>query len=935
MNKVEAWKAEKHPFEVWEAIERHASAGTAMSAIDERDLERMKWYGLFYRKRDEDGRYMIRVRLPGCEMTSAQARVIAEVARAGHSIIDVTTRGNVQVQGLAIGDLPDVIGGLEDVGLTSRQTGHDNVRNVMAHPWAGIDPSELVDVRPLCRRLTDVFLGSRELSDLPRKINVAVDGRPVPAPHCWTQDVSFVAARRLDGSVAFHWLLAGTQGQNPRLAWKLPVWVREDEAPAVLLWTLRVFRAEGSREKRDRARLRYLIEEIGPEGFLARVEEGLGHALERSDEPVPGIAHHEDFLGWMRQKQEGLWALGVSTPLGRLTHTQLDGLADVAEVCGDGTLRTAYDQGIVIPNIGASQRRAAVRGLNRVGLEHEADTVTRSMIACTGRQFCNIAVSETKGHAFGLMERLRAKGVKLAGIKIHMSGCPSSCAQTYIGDIGLKGVRVRRAVGTRDGFDVYLGGGVQGTVELGRLYRKGVDVDQLPELIEYLVKTYDRESAPGQSFSAFWRNLMPEQASLPAVAEAEFRPDIWLCESCGHRHAGEDPPVFCPRCAALRRAFARLGDEPEPAIEVESRPARLDGYVDVAAWAVLEEKGRLGVEVDGKELALFVVDGQVRCLDALCPHEGGPMLQGDLRDGIVTCPWHAWTFRVSDGCATDGNGCRLGSYPVKVEDGRVLVRTADAAAAPATTRADEPEVVLRVIAVVQETHDTKTVRLDNAERRVKTHQAGQHIKVGVETGTGTAWRSFTLSSPPTRPEVIEVTVKRNPDGVVSNAIHTLQAGDMLTVRGPSGRFVFDPEEHREPLVLAVAGSGVTPAMSILRTLRDRSLALPVTLLYGCRTRDDIIFGREIDALAAEMPSLRAVVTLTRPGPGWTGASGRITPEFVARHVAEPAGARYFLCGPPGFREPIIAWLEREGVAVSRIHFEVFGKAARSVAAAVP
>src|SRR5262249_17485458 len=160
-----------------------------------------------------------------------------------------------------------------------------------------------------------------------------------------------------------------------------------------------------------------------------------------------------------------------------------------ADRYGNGTLRTAYDQGMVVPNIPASDRAGAVRLLNRVGLEHEADSITRNIIACTGRQFCNIAVSETKGHAFGLMDALRAKGVRLGGIKVNLSGWPSSCAQTYTGDIGLKGVRVRRGSTTCDAFDVLVGGGVQGRVELGRLYRKGVDLVQLPEVIAELVRT--------------------------------------------------------------------------------------------------------------------------------------------------------------------------------------------------------------------------------------------------------------------------------------------------------------------------------------------------------------------------------------------------------------------------------------------------------------
>ena len=168
MNKVEAWKSEKHGFDVWDDIQRYAVAGTSMADIVEADLERMKWYGIFYRKRVEDGRYMIRVRIPGCELTSQQARVLAEIARVGYSIIDITTRGNVQIQGYELSDLPGVLASLEASGLTARQTGHDNVRNVMTHPWAGLDANELIDVRPLCNKLTDVFMGDRLLADLPR-----------------------------------------------------------------------------------------------------------------------------------------------------------------------------------------------------------------------------------------------------------------------------------------------------------------------------------------------------------------------------------------------------------------------------------------------------------------------------------------------------------------------------------------------------------------------------------------------------------------------------------------------------------------------------------------------------------------------------------------------------------------------------------------------
>jgi ferredoxin-nitrite reductase len=937
MNKVEQWKAEKHGFDVWPDVQAHAQAATPMAEIAEADLERMKWYGIFYRKRVEDGRYMVRIRIPGCELTSKQARGVAAIGRIGYSIIDVTTRGNLQVQGLHVSDLTEVISLLEEVGLTSKQTGHDNVRNVMTHPWAGLDPAELIDVRPLCRRLTDVFLDDRLLANLPRKFNVAVDGRPVPALHCWTQDTSFVAGRRSDGTVAFHWLLGGTQGQNPHLASKLPVWVTEAQACDVLCSALHVFREDGSRERRDKARLRYLIEQIGEEEFLARVETRLGYRLERTDAELPGIEEHEDFIGWFRQKQEGLWALGVSIPLGRLTHEQMDGLAALAEKLGDDTLRTAYDQGLVIPNIASAGRAMAIRALNRAGLEHEADSITRNIIACTGRQFCNIAVSETKGHAFALMDTLRAKGVKLGGIKINMSGCPSSCAQTYTGDIGLKGVRVRRRAASRDAFDVYLGGGVGRQVELGRLYRKGVDLDQLPELIRELVRTFDESHSTGQSFSQFWRERLAEGHEPSALAAEEFCPPIWQCEACNHKHTGEDPPIFCPKCAALRRNFVRLGDDEAAPETDQTDPStnglptlteRADGYREVATMASLQRDGRRAIQVDGRELALFLVGSEVRCTDGLCPHEGGPMAQGDVVDGVVTCPWHGWAFHCETGRAADGNGCSLRTYPVKIEEGRVLVaagsRSNGTSGAPALGD-DEYAVALRVVEVIHETPDVKTIKLDNSSRQVPVHQSGQHTKVCVPAPSGPTWRSFTISSPPTRPDVLELTVKRNPTGIVSNFIHALSAGAELKIKGPHGKFVFDPERHKEPLVLAVAGSGVTPAMSILRTILDLQLELPVTLLYGSRTRQDVIFADELDALRLRLATFRLVLTLSLPDARWNGSAGRVSPALLQRHVPEPASARYFLCGPGNFTDTLCRWLREHGVAADRIHSEQFGK----------
>ena len=232
-------------------------------------------------------------------------------------------------------------------------------------------------------------------------------------------------------------------------------------------------------------------------------------------------------------------------------------------------------------------------------------------------------------------------------------------------------------------------------------------------------------------------------------------------------------------------------------------------------------------------------------------------------------------------------------------------RSQRGAAAPGD---DGAAVALRVIEVIDETPDVKTIKLDNSARLVAMHRPGQHVKVCVAGPGGPTWRSFTLSSPPTRPDVLEITVKRNPAGVVSPAIHALEPDAELTIKGPQRQVRLRSRIHKEPLVLAVAGSGVTPAMSILRTVHDLQLDLPVTLLYGCRSRSDVIFARELDMLRLRLANFRMILTLSQPEATWNGSVGRVGPGLLARHVPEPARGRYFLCGPGGFTEILRAWL---------------------------
>jgi ferredoxin-nitrite reductase len=565
---VEVWKSAKHGFDVWPDLLKHAEQQTTMAKIDEADLERMKWWGYFQRKNNDSDHYMCRVRIPGSEMTSRQARALAFVAyESGYSIADVTTRANIQIQGLTIEKLPGVRAALEKVGLTSRQSGHDNVRNVTSHPFSGIDPEELVDTRDFARAITDMVIGSREFSDLPRKFNVALTGRCDPQAHAWTQDISYVAVWGPNGTVGFQLLIGGMQGQSPNLAWHIPVFIRPEQIVETTAAIVRVFRELGYRHNRHQVRFRYLIERLGPDQVLVEIERRLGYKLEVFPKPAPKPSGEENFVGWFKQKQLDLWAVGICVPVGRLTWDQLEGLAIIAQQHGWGTLRTTYDQNLVIPGIPSAARQTVGYAIARHGLTFEPDPITRSMVACTGKQFCNIAVTETKGYAYQLIESLRRRNVLLHGINIHMSGCPSSCAMSYTADIGLKGGKIRKGLRVLDAFDVYLGGGLASAVQMGTLYKKLVPVDQLPSVIEEVVRDFYVHRSDTETFSAYWRNKLQGHR---ADKENDELPR-WRCSRCAHVHVALDPPPFCPVCAALRARFEPAPDE-EPAAPAIAPP---------------------------------------------------------------------------------------------------------------------------------------------------------------------------------------------------------------------------------------------------------------------------------------------------------------------------------------------------------------------------
>ena len=568
---VEKWKMAKHGLDVWPDVLRYAARSTPMAKIETPELERMKYYGFFYRKNNDNDHYMVRVRIPGCEMSSEQARALAYIAyESGYSLVDVTTRGNVQIQGLTIQQLPAVRAALEKVGLTSLHTGHDNIRNITSHPLSGVDPDELIDTRELARQIQAMIVGNREFSDLPRKFNIAISGSRQLSTHAWTQDLSYVAAERFTGEagteVGFKVLLGGNQGQTPHLAVHLPVFIRPEQALGVTAAILRTFRELGLRNNRHQVRFYYLIERLGLDQILLEIEKRLGYKLTRFPEPVPAPSEEESFIGWFPQKQPGLWTVGVAVPLGRLSYDQFEGLAVVARQFGAGSIRTTFDQNLVLTGIRSEARRDVAYALARYGLGAEPDSVSRNVVACTGKQFCNIAVTESKGYAYQLIETLRRRNVQLSGIRLHMSGCPSSCAMSNTADIGLKGVKVRRGLRVVDAFDVYIGGGIGNTVQLGLLYQKAVPFVQLADFIEKLVGEFHIHRYPNETFSQYWQRKLA--AHQPLAHETDL--SAWSCSGCGHQHISQNPPFFCPVCAALRSKFVLVEEGAETIVPAVS-----------------------------------------------------------------------------------------------------------------------------------------------------------------------------------------------------------------------------------------------------------------------------------------------------------------------------------------------------------------------------
>ncbi len=529
LNQVERWKLERHPLDVIDAIvDRYANEGPAAIATVPGEVERLKWAGIYPQRQGGDA-FMLRVKVPGGFLTAAQARELGRVADAfaegppgsesrvfGSRYVDLTTRQSVQLHWLRIEDVPRIWRRLASVGLTTVQACGDSARNVLCCPLSGLDASEAFDALPVARAVSDFFTGEREYANLPRKFKISVTGCVEDCARAELNDVGLWPARADDGTLGFNLLVGGGLSDGERMASDVDVFVRPDQAVEVTRAVAQLFGELGNREHRGLARLRYLVEELGPERFRAEL-------VARSNVPLVPAGeeltrrHRGDHVGVHPQKQPGLSAVGCSVTVGRLHGTDLVEVARLAETYGDGTVRLATDQNFVLTGVPEERLDDLLAEELLANYSPFPGPFIRGVVACTGNEFCRFAVVETKERALRWARLLDAElgdaqdrrsssgGSEADVVRMHFSGCSASCAQPQVADIGFRGAVAHVGERLTEAVDIGLGGSLGADPAFIDWVAGARPVDDVPAALVRLVRRYRDERRDGEPLASWAR----------------------------------------------------------------------------------------------------------------------------------------------------------------------------------------------------------------------------------------------------------------------------------------------------------------------------------------------------------------------------------------------------------------------------------------------
>lgn len=506
-------------------------AKRGFDSIDPTDLRgRMRWWGLYTQRRPgidggktailepeelDDEFFLMRVRVDGGRLTTAQLRVIGEISQEfARGTADITDRQNVQLHWIRIEDVPEIWRRLEGVGLSTTEACGDTPRTILGSPVAGIAEDEIVDGTWAVEEIHRRYIGNPAFSNLPRKFKTAISGSPLLDVAHEINDVAFVGVEHPEHGPGFDLWVGGGLSTNPKIGVRLGAWVPLDEVPDVFEGVISIFRDYGYRRLRNRARLKFLVADWGAEKFRQVLQdEYLGRRLVDGPAPEQPVRRWRDHVGVHRQK-DGNYYVGFAPRVGRVDGATLTKIAELAEAHGSGRIRTTVEQKMIVLDVEEGKVAPLVEGLEALDLTVTPSPFRRGTMACTGIEFCKLAIVETKARASALIDELERRLPEFdEPITINVNGCPNACARIQVADIGLKGQLVLDDEGEQvEGYQVHLGGALGLEAGLGRKVR-GLKVtsEELPDYVERVLKRFQAERADGERFAA-WAARAPEEA---------------------------------------------------------------------------------------------------------------------------------------------------------------------------------------------------------------------------------------------------------------------------------------------------------------------------------------------------------------------------------------------------------------------------------------
>jgi ferredoxin-nitrite reductase len=515
LNKVEKFKLERHPLEVREAILESYSKN--LSAMDEvpGEVERLKWVGIYPQKQGGDA-FMIRIKIPGGVLSAEQARTIGRIAvdfargpepnpHFGNNFLDLTTRQDIQMHWIHMRDVPEIWRRLESVGMTTVQACGDSARNVLCCPVSGLDGEEILDAYPVAQAISDYFTGNREYANLPRKFKLSVTGCLEDCGQAEINDVGLLPARLEDGTVGFNLRVGGGLSDGPRMASDVDVFVRPEQAVEITRAIAQVFGELGNRENRWANRLRYLVQELGPERFREELQNRASFELTPAGEDLTK-RYRGDHVGIHQQKEDGLYYVGLNVPVGRMSGEHLVEAARLAEEYGEG-VRLATDQNLILTGVPEENLDGLLAEPLLERFSPRPGAFERGIVACTGNEFCRFAIVETKIRAVEWAKEMdeRVGDLGQEAVRMHFSGCSASCAQPQIGDVGFRGETAKTKDAIVEGVDIGLGGSLGGDAAFIDWIEGARPAEEVPDALVSVFERFKEERREGERFHEWAR----------------------------------------------------------------------------------------------------------------------------------------------------------------------------------------------------------------------------------------------------------------------------------------------------------------------------------------------------------------------------------------------------------------------------------------------